>query len=98
MFFELLFADEADHQLDQLEKDQSKAKQLRSVRKTLGLMEVNLRHPSLNTHKYKSIEGPNGLPVFESYAENKTPGSYRVFWCYGPKKNQLTILSILPHP
>lgn len=50
-------------------------------------METNLRHPSLNTHKYDTLNGPNGEDVFESYAQNKTPGAYRVFWHYGPPQN-----------
>jgi len=98
MFFELLFTKEADQQLHSLEKNKGLSKQLKAVQKTLSLMEKNLRHPSLNTHKYKSLGGPNGTPVFESYAENKTPGAYLIFWCYGPKKNELTILTILAHP
>ena len=36
--------------------------------------------------------------VFEAYAENNTPGAYRIFWYYGPGKNQITILAITPHP
>ncbi len=41
-------------------------KRLKAVRKTLGLMETTLRHPSLNTHKYQSLEGPNGQEVFDN--------------------------------
>ena len=37
-------------------------------------------------------------PVFEAYAENQTPGAYRIFWCYGPDKKQITIIAITPHP
>ena len=60
--------------------------------------ETNLRHPSLHTHKYNAIEGPCGEEVFESYAQNKTPGAYRLFWHYGPGKKTITILEICPHP
>ena len=61
-------------------------------------METNLRHPSLNTHKYDSLSGPEGEEIFEAYVENKTPGAYRVFWYYGPGQGVLTILAITPHP
>lgn len=61
-------------------------------------MEINLRHPSLNTHEYDELEGPNGEKVFESYAQNRTPGAYRIFWHYGPAKKQITIVAIVPHP
>jgi hypothetical protein len=60
----------------------------------------NPRHPGLNTHKFDSLEHPykKGDPVFEAYAQNATSGAYRVFWCYGPKKGDLTIIAIAPHP
>ena len=36
--------------------------------------------------------------VFEAYAQNRTPGAYRVFWCYGPQQGQIIIVAITPHP
>ncbi len=98
MNFRLLFTTKADQQLSLLEENPALKKQVKAVRKTLGFMEVNLRHPSLNTHKFSSLEGVGGEAVFESYAENHTPGAYRIFWCYGPEKNQITVLAIVPHP
>jgi hypothetical protein len=58
------------------------------------------RHPGLNTHKYDSLEHPydRKQSVFEAYAQNQTPGAYRVFWCYGPKRGDITIIAITPHP
>ena len=98
MMFELLYTEKADNQLKKLETSKDKKAIYKAVRKTLGLMETNLKHSSLNTHKYKNLIGPNGEDVFESYAQNNTPGAYRVFWHYGPKKNQITIIAIVPHP
>ena len=95
---ELVFTTKADEQLDLIELDPSKKAILKAVRKTLGLMETNLRHPSLNTHEFKSLKGPNGEKVFEAYAQQKTSGAYRVFWYYGPGEDQLTIVAITPHP
>ena len=95
---ELLLLPKALDQLHELERDHSQAKRLKAVRKTLALMETNLRHPSLNTHKYTDMKGENGEDIFEAYAENNTPGPYRVFWCYGPNRNQITIIAITPHP
>lgn len=85
-------------ELDALEKDPSKTKILKAVRKTLGLMETNLRHPSLNTHKFASLQGPNAEEVFEAYAQQNTPAAYRVFWIYGPSKRQIAIIAVTPHP
>ena len=70
------------------------------VLKTLDLLAANVRHPGLKTHKYDEISNPvrPDEPVFEAYAQNKTPGAYRVFWCYGPDKDDVTIIAITPHP
>lgn len=60
----------------------------------------NPRHPGLKTHKYLALAHPwkPGDPVFEAYAQNDTPGAYRIFWCYGPDRRQITIIAITPHP
>ena len=79
MAFELLFTERASRQLDALEADDGLAKRLKAVRKALGMLETNPRHPGLNTHKFESIKGPNGEEVFEAYAENKTPAAWRIF-------------------
>lgn len=98
MKFELVFTEHADEQMDILESSPNKKTVFKAVAKILGLMETNLRHPSLNTHKYNALMGPNDEPIFESYVQNKTPGAYRIFWHYGPGKNKITILDITPHP
>lgn len=96
MQFHLLFSLEAKLALENLE--QVDPKKYQKVLKTLALMETNLRHPSLNTHKYESLAGANGEEVFEAYVENKTPAAFRVFWYYGPTREVITILAITPHP
>lgn len=96
MQFRLLFSSEAKLTLENLE--QIDPKKFQKVLKTLGLMEINLRHPSLNTHKYESLSGANGEEVFEAYVENQTAAAFRVFWHYGPGKEVITIVAITPHP
>jgi hypothetical protein len=61
-------------------------------------MHSNLRHPSLHTHKYDDMTGPSGEDIFESYAQNNTPGAYRIFWFYGPGKGVITVVAIAPRP
>src|SRR5690348_1574450 len=59
----------------------------KQVHKALQLLGSNPQHPALHTHEYLSLENPydaNGK-VWEAYAQNKTPGAYRIFWCYGPQ-------------
>ncbi|MGB2936933.1 MAG: hypothetical protein WBD05_01845 [Phycisphaerae bacterium] len=72
----------------------------KQVRKTILLLADNPRHPGLQTHPYHSLENPFDpkAKVFEAYAQHRTPGAYRVFWCYGPGKNEITLLAITPHP
>jgi hypothetical protein len=94
--FRLRLTSEAKDVLVQLAK--ADPKKYKKVLKTLGLMQVNLRHPGLNTHKFNSLKGPNGEEVFEAYVENRTLGAYRVFWCYGPDQEEITILTITLHP
>lgn len=96
--FTLKFTREARENLAELEKNPGLKKRLKAVRKTLGLMETNLRHPSLNTRNYHGLTGAKGEEVFEAYAEGKTPVAYRVFWHYGPGRGEITILAITPHP
>jgi hypothetical protein len=98
MSFDLKFTIQANAVLDELEQNRALAKRLRAVRKALAYLESNPRHPGLNTHKFTSISGPNGEDIFEAYAENQTPGAYRIFWFYGPGKNVITVIAITPHP
>jgi hypothetical protein len=79
----------------------SKAEGLfKQVEKCVRLLLENPRHPGLQTHEYHSIEHPYDpdQKVFEAYVQNRTPGAYRLFWCYGPEKGDLTIIAITPHP
>lgn len=98
MNFKLKFSAEAEGQLLELEKSRHKVAQYKAVGKTLGLMQINLHHPSLHTHKFDAISSPFGEEVFESYAQNNTPGAYRVFWYYVPERGDLYIIAITPHP
>lgn len=98
MKFALQFTEQADSDLTLLENNTHLKKRLKAVRKALGYLETNPRHPGLNTHKYHSLQGKNGEEIFEAYAENNTPAAYRIFWHYGPGKKMITIISITEHP
>lgn len=98
--FALLFQPEAEGQLHELEFDEDKKDlvKLAKVRKCLGFLETNPKHPGLHTHEYSSLKGLNGEKVWEAYVENKASSAWRVFWHYGPDKGVITIVSITPHP
>jgi len=72
----------------------------KQVTKALKLLSTNPRHPGLETHEFNSIDNPcePAQKVFEAYAQNNTPGAYRIFWCYGHQLGEITILAITPHP
>ena len=95
---EVLLTPRAEADLAELARNRAAQRKLKSVRKALGLLETNRRHPSLQTREFKSLSGPKGEKVFEAYAENKTPAAYRIFFYYGPGKDQLTVVAITPHP
>ena len=72
----------------------------KQINKTINLLSQNPRHNSLATHRYFSLQNPffPDQKIFEAYVQNNTPLAYRVFWCYGPAKMQITIISITQHP
>jgi hypothetical protein len=96
MQFSLVYSEAADKTLDDLEANNTKKSQ--KVFKALALMEANIKHQGLHTHKYSGYTGKNGEEVFEAYVENHTPGAYRIYWHYGPKRGVITVLAITPHP
>ena len=102
---QLRFTDESAGQLKALAAGLAKRGLHKQILKTLGLLELNTRHPGLNTHEYRSLQGMKGERAWEAYAQNKTPGAYRVFFHYGPDEASgkrrvpvLTVIAITPHP
>jgi hypothetical protein len=75
-------------------------KLFKQVRKCIAFLKEDPRHPGLQTHEFKSLVNPYDPEgkVFEAYAQHKTPGAYRVFWCYGPGTDRITIIAVTPHP
>jgi len=99
------FTPEAKAQLRELADNPAKKGLHKQLLKTLHLLRSNTRHPSLKTHRYFGFMGPNGEPVWEAYVQNRTPGAYRVFFCYGPdtiesgkRQAVITILKLTLHP
>ena len=89
-----------------IDEDKSDPGLSKQVKKALGFLSSNPRHPSLVTHKFKSLTNPKNPdePVFESYSQNNTPSAYRIFWIYGSIKRPpthgkvITVFAITPHP
>lgn len=99
MPFRLKFTEVADDQLRALEQDAGLVKRLKAVRKACGTLEVNPRHPGLNVHRWRGKTCPHDGQMWEAYAENDTPGAYRIFFCYPPDdRGMILIIAITPHP
>jgi len=103
---ELRYTPTAYEKLDTIENEPSLKGVLKQVRKTLGYLETDLQSKSLQTHEFESLTRRYGKKVFEAYAQQNTPGAYRVYWHYGDDeldKNGkripiITVVDILPHP
>jgi len=68
------------------------------IGKAMLLLSNNPRHPGLQSHEIDSLSRRYGMKVWESYLENKTSRAARIFWIYGPGKQEITLIGIEPHP
>lgn len=98
MTFLLNISPTAKTQLFELKNKSAHKKRFNAVSKALKYLQTNPKHPSLNIHLFQSKQGPNGEKIWEAYAENNTPGAYRIFFYYGPEKRMISIVMIVPHP
>lgn len=101
MPYKLRFAKQASEMLDLLKAEASEEARLKKVRKALGQLERNPRHPGLHSHHYESFPADRDVKVWDSYVENNTPSAWRIFWQYGPDEGGqpiITVLHIGPHP
>jgi hypothetical protein len=71
---------------------------LKRLRKVVGFLSVNPRHPSLQSHDIAALSKRYGQKVWQSYLENQAPGAGRIFWVYGPDRHDITIIGVEPHP
>lgn len=59
---------------------------------------MNPQYPSLKSHEIEPLSKRYGMKVWESYLENNRSGARRMFWVYGPNKEDITIIGLEPHP
>ena len=76
----------------------------KKITKTINLLSLNPKHNGLNSHEINTLtirfskKTGRKYRVWQSYLENNTPSAGRLYWCYGPKKNDITIIGLEPHP
>jgi len=105
--YKLRAADEVQRALDALERANS-AKH-KKVCKALEQLASDPHHNSLQSHRFHSETGPNGEPMWQAYAENKTPSAWRILFYYPaprqikkakkavPREPTIVVYAILPH-
>lgn len=101
MPFTLRRTPQATEQLVALAADAGQAVALQAVRRALAKLEADPRHKSLRVHPWNGSECPHDKTLFEAYAQNQTPGAYRIFFCYCNREGErgiLNIIAITPHP
>jgi hypothetical protein len=100
--FELVWTAGAQAQYEALQADPSQKKRFKAVTKCLQFLRANPRHQGLHTHEWDAEKCSHGGKLYEAYAQNKTPGAFRVFFCYVPDLpagvRVIEIFSITPHP
>ena len=92
------FWDNLEKKVDTGTASKDEDKLYKRIGKALALLASDPRHPGLRSHEISSLTARYGRKVWESYLENRTPAAGRIFWAYGPGKNDITILAIEPHP
>ena len=55
-------------------------------------------YPGLKSHENDALTNRYGMKVWESYLENNNSGAMRIFWVYGPDREDITIIGLEPHP
>lgn len=78
--------------------DKGEQKTFKKLLKCFYHLSNNPRHPGLNSHEIEPLSKIAGFKIWESYIENHTPAAGRIFWSYGPGKNEISILGFEPHP
>jgi hypothetical protein len=79
-----------------LGKDEEKL--YKKMGKAMAFLSNDPKHPGLHSHEIDALSRRYGVKVWQSYLENKTSGAGRIYWIYGPEKNDITIIGLEPHP
>lgn len=95
MVFTLLFTEVAEATLRALESTPAHAPRCRRLQNALLLLETDPRHPGLRS---QPKTGPDGMEVWESFADLRPSGPWPFWWWYGPDDAELTVLAIGPYP
>lgn len=96
--YKLLLTDELRDGLKAISQDPAMAGLEFQLKAAITKIAHNPRYKGLNSHKYQSLNDRYGQDIWESYVQNNTPGAWRLFWFYGPEKDEITLVLATPHP
>ena len=65
--------------------------------KAMRLLSQDPSYPSLHTHDIEPLTKRYGVKVWQSYLENNTSRAMRMYWVYGPDRQDITIIGLEPH-
>lgn len=64
----------------------------------LKKLSVDPFYRGLQTHEITVLSKRYGMRVWQSYLENNNSDAMRMYWVYGPKQKDITIIGLEPHP
>ena len=65
---------------------------------SLKKLSINPMYPGLHSHEIEELSRRYGIRVWQSYLENKKSKAMRMYWIYGPEKEDITVIGLEPHP
>lgn len=92
------FWDSLSNKVETNTASKTEEKLYKQIGKALYHISINPKYPGLETHDIDVLSKRYGMNVWQSYLENNTPAAGRIFWVYGPNKNEITIIGLEPHP
>ena len=66
--------------------------------RALRHLSLDPKYPGLNSHEIPQLTKRVGKKVWQSYLENRKSGAMRMYWVYGPQKQEITIIGLASHP
>jgi len=94
MAFSLEISSRAEEQIQKIMENKSRKGLQKQLKKAFRLLRDNPRHPGLNSHLIGECDG---MKVWTSYVQNRTPQAHRILWTYGEAKEVIYILQVIPH-
>jgi hypothetical protein len=66
--------------------------------KAMAQLSIDPHYPGLRSHEIEALSRRYGEKVWQSYLENSNSKAVRIYWVYGPKKGEITVIGLEPHP